>query len=178
MNTDWGKSIDEIPGKNAGYGGKNRSHLTAWLSEDDGKTWRGGLMLDERATVSYPDGFQAAGPEKHSVVNTRFTLAETDALAKDIASKQEETAKGFVSLFDGKSFEGWEQKGNWTIEDGAFARAPGGGSLTYTSALVPDDFELRFEWNVSKGCNSGVYHRPARYSANRFTDLTALRQST
>ena len=36
-----------------------RSLLTAWLSDDDGKTWRGGLMLDERTGVSYPDGFQA-----------------------------------------------------------------------------------------------------------------------
>ena len=33
--------------------------LSAWLSEDDGKTWQGGLMLDERNGVSYPDGFQA-----------------------------------------------------------------------------------------------------------------------
>lgn len=38
---------------------KTRSHLIARLSEDDGKTWTGGLMLDERAGVSYPDGVQA-----------------------------------------------------------------------------------------------------------------------
>ena len=36
-----------------------RSHLTAFLSDDDGQTWRGGLLLDERPGVSYPDGFQA-----------------------------------------------------------------------------------------------------------------------
>jgi hypothetical protein len=35
-----------------------RSHLTAWLSEDDGVTWTGGLCLDEREGVSYPDGVQ------------------------------------------------------------------------------------------------------------------------
>jgi predicted neuraminidase len=45
-----GKHIDRHEG---------RSQLTAWLSEDDGKTWKGGLMLDERKGVSYPDGFQA-----------------------------------------------------------------------------------------------------------------------
>lgn len=38
---------------------KKRSHLTAFLSDDDGKTWLGGLLLDERTGVSYPDGFQA-----------------------------------------------------------------------------------------------------------------------
>ena len=38
---------------------KKRSHLTAFVSDDDGKSWRGGLLLDERDGVSYPDGFQA-----------------------------------------------------------------------------------------------------------------------
>jgi len=37
----------------------HRSHLTAFLSDDDGKTWKGGLLLDERFGVSYPDGVQA-----------------------------------------------------------------------------------------------------------------------
>ena len=41
-------------------GVKGRSHLTAFVSEDDGRTWKGGLMLDERAGVSYPDGVQAS----------------------------------------------------------------------------------------------------------------------
>lgn len=37
-----------------------RSHLTAFLSKDDGKTWEGGFVLDERKGVSYPDGQQMA----------------------------------------------------------------------------------------------------------------------
>ena len=37
-----------------------RSHLTAFVSKDDGKTWSGGLLLDERSGVSYPDGQQTA----------------------------------------------------------------------------------------------------------------------
>jgi hypothetical protein len=37
-----------------------RSHLTAFVSNDDGKTWQGGLLLDERNGVSYPDGQQTA----------------------------------------------------------------------------------------------------------------------
>ena len=36
-----------------------RSHLTALLSEDDGETWRGGLLLDGRRDVSYPDAAEA-----------------------------------------------------------------------------------------------------------------------
>ena len=36
-----------------------RSHLTAYLSDDDGQSWSGGLLLDERKGVSYPDGVEA-----------------------------------------------------------------------------------------------------------------------
>lgn len=35
-----------------------RQNLTAWISQDDGQTWEGGLLLDERDGVSYPDGCQ------------------------------------------------------------------------------------------------------------------------
>ena len=38
---------------------KGRSNLSAWLSEDEGLTWKGGLIIDEREGISYPDGFQA-----------------------------------------------------------------------------------------------------------------------
>jgi hypothetical protein len=41
-----------------GVGGPNRTHLTAYLSDDDGVSWRGGLLLEERG-CSYPDGVQA-----------------------------------------------------------------------------------------------------------------------
>lgn len=32
-----------------------RSHLAAWVSDDDGQTWIGDLLIDEREQVSYPD---------------------------------------------------------------------------------------------------------------------------
>lgn len=35
-----------------------RKDLTAYLSSDNGKSWKGGLPLDERRGVSYPDGQQ------------------------------------------------------------------------------------------------------------------------
>jgi len=38
---------------------EQRSHLTAYLSDDDGQSWHGGLVLDSRLPVSYPDGDQA-----------------------------------------------------------------------------------------------------------------------
>ena len=94
----------------------------------------------------------------------RILLSAFTLLCPLLASALEpaEEGLGFVSLFDGKTFAGWEHAGNWVIEDGAFYRKAKGGSLTYTTATVPDDFELRFEWKVSKGCNSGVYYRPGQ----------------
>ncbi len=38
-----------------------------------------------------------------------------------------------------------------------------GGSLVYPLKPIPDDFELRFEWKVAPGSNSGVYYRPTQY---------------
>ncbi len=45
-----------------GRNGKDvgRSEITAFLSEDEGKTWTGGLVLDPRENVSYPDFGQTA----------------------------------------------------------------------------------------------------------------------
>jgi hypothetical protein len=75
----------------------------------------------------------------------------------------EEEAAGFELLFDGKSLDGWKHSGNWKIADGVLTRDGKGGSLVYEKAKVPDDFELRFEWKVATGSNSGVYYRPGQY---------------
>jgi predicted neuraminidase len=37
-----------------------RENITAFISDDDGKTWKGGLLLDKRPGVAYPDGVQSA----------------------------------------------------------------------------------------------------------------------
>ncbi len=54
-----------------------RSNLKAFLSDDDGKTWGKGLLLDDRAEVSYPDGFQAPDGTIHIAYDwNRHTDAE------------------------------------------------------------------------------------------------------
>lgn len=102
------------------------------------------------------------------VIVSRVTLAaaaQSDAkpAAASVGLSAEQVKLGFESLFDGQSFTGWEQKGNWVIADGAFYRKDKGGDLTWKVKQIPNDFELRFEWKVSKGCNSGVYYRPGQY---------------
>lgn len=73
-----------------------RSHLTASLSSDEGKTWLGELVLDERDKVSYPDGVQAPDGSIYvlydrdrrkecEILFAKFT--EADVLAGEFVSK-------------------------------------------------------------------------------------------
>jgi hypothetical protein len=80
---------------------------------------------------------------------------------------------GFEPIFDGKSLDGWKHGGNWDVVDGVIARVSKGGSLVYEKQTVPDDFELRFEWKVAKGCNSGVYYRPGQYEYQVLDDANS-----
>jgi len=73
-----------------------RSHLSAFLSDDDGKTWKGGLLLDERNGVSYPDGFESPDGLIHILYDwNRHTdgeillakFREEDVLAGKVVSK-------------------------------------------------------------------------------------------
>jgi hypothetical protein len=84
------------------------------------------------------------------------------ASSEAILSTEEKTA-GFKLLFNGKNLEGWEAGKNWEVKDGVITRINGGGGLTYKAEKVPDDFELRFEWKIAEGSNSGIYYRPGQY---------------
>ena len=76
-----------------------RQDLTAWISKDDGKNWAGGLLLDEREGVSYPDGCQDkdgniwiiydyARYVEGDILLARFT--EEDVMAEKLVSPQSE----------------------------------------------------------------------------------------
>lgn len=75
----------------------------------------------------------------------------------------EEKRLEFRLLFNGKDLAGWKHGGNWIAQDGAIRRHAKGGNLVYRESKVPDDFELRFEWKVAAGSNSGIYYRPTQY---------------
>lgn len=92
---------------------------------------------------------------KHLVaLGFALAFASTAAIAQEAS---------FQTLFDGNSLDGWKHGGNWVVEDGVITRTGKGGSLVYAAAKIPDDFELRFEWKVAEGSNSGVYYRPGQY---------------
>jgi hypothetical protein len=82
--------------------------------------------------------------------------------------KSPESSSKTVELFDGKTFKGWHnfngtgEVKSWAIEDGNLvclgtaADAHGGDIVTDAEY---ENFELAWEWKITKGGNSGVmYH--------------------
>lgn len=81
-------------------------------------------------------------------------LLATSAMAEE---------KGWISLFDGKTLDGWTSPtggkpgAGWKVEDGSIHREAKGGDLISEKAY--GDFELEFEWKISAKGNSGVKYR-------------------
>jgi hypothetical protein len=66
---------------------------------------------------------------------------------------------GWVTLFDGKSLNGWDQIGdsNWKIADGVAVADKGNGFLVSKASY--GDFQLRAEFWVGDDANSGIFIR-------------------
>lgn len=76
------------------------------------------------------------------------------AATTSLAVTPEEEKEGFVSLFDGRTLEGWQGAVNgYAAEDGAIVCNRGGNLYT---AREYSDFVFRFEFIVPEGGNNGV----------------------
>ncbi len=95
----------------------------------------------------------------------------TAAFLSSYAEKQngisvQEKQDGWKLLFDGQSLAGWKNYNEpgiskWSVEDGCLAASGTGSDSTgyIITEKQYDNFELNFEWKISKGGNSGViYH--------------------
>jgi hypothetical protein len=119
----------------------------------------------------------------------RFALALT-ALgfsAGFLVQKAVSQEAGWVTLFDGKSLDGWDQVGesNWRVEDGAIVvDKMAGKDPGYLVSKKPyKNFVVRVEFWSSDDANSGIYFRcldPKKitdrtcYEANRSTSRSEL----
>ena len=80
-------------------------------------------------------------------------------------------AEGYTVIFDGTSLNGWRGYGKdnvparWTIEDGCLkftgtgageSQSGDGGDIIFTKKFK--NFEMKFDWKISKGGNSGVFY--------------------
>lgn len=71
----------------------------------------------------------------------------------------DDSEEGFRPLFNGQSLEGWKVCGGkqdkWAAEDGCICCLGGGGGYLMTTQEYAD-YDLRLEYKMSKGGNSGV----------------------
>ena len=128
------------------------------------------------ASAARPD--VAAGPATPSA--PRGSSSELASEAPPNTLTEAERAAGWRLLFDGHSFAGWKIYGHeddeiehWTIEDEAlhFTRdvsiagliwnhvnpfTPGAVDLMTRERFA--DFELRIDWRISEGGNSGIFY--------------------
>lgn len=95
----------------ASLGRQQRREITAFVSRDDGRTWSGGLVLDERIGCTYPDAQQTADGTIHvvwdfqrsrdqEILLTTFreedVLAATTAVADRVKANRRLVSKGGV----------------------------------------------------------------------------------
>ena len=104
-----------------------------------------------------------AAPAAVTPAETATAQAQDDAAQPPSAAADADEA-GFVPLFDGQSLAGWHlyQKAGqpitgWKVADGSIERTAQAGDLI--SDRDYGDFDLRFEWKISSGGNSGVFYR-------------------
>lgn len=91
--------------------------------------------------------------------------AQTPSREAPAELSAEERRAGFRSLFDGRNldaFKGWNRPTiprGWSIKDGTLTFTPGteGGDIATKDEF--DNFELRLQWRISEGGNSGIMLR-------------------
>jgi len=86
-----------------------------------------------------------------------------------VTSSSQAQANGWVSLFDGKSVNGWHKYGGaaagtaWKVADGALYldtsmksswQIANGGDIVTDKEY--ENFDLKLEWKISPGGNSGI----------------------
>lgn len=97
-----------------------------------------------------------------------FSFNSISCSEKSSPNTLTETEKkdGWVLLFDGKTTNGWHlykkpgETPAWTVVDGELKVEPGESNGTHGDIItdkVFENFDLSFEWKISKGGNSGVF---------------------
>ena len=79
------------------------------------------------------------------------------------ADKPAKKSAAWITLFDGKTTAGWRGFGKeafpdrgWSVEDGWLKHTAKAGGGDLVSERKFTDFELRFQWKIAPGGNSGV----------------------
>ena len=103
-------------------------------------------------------------------------------LSSYAVSSAQEKQDGWVSMFNGKTLEGWTQKNGfakYSIKDGAIVGTTAKGSPNSFLCTVKEygDFELEFEVKVDNQLNSGVQIRSQTKKGKQSTPFKTGRVS-
>ena len=114
-------------------------------------------------------GISCTGGKKPAEQEKSATVAEETVGPNQLTQKEKED--GWILLFDGQTSNGWrgynktEFPTGWEIVDGTLhckgsgqgeAGGPDGGDIIYDKKFK--DFDLKVEWKISKGGNSGIFY--------------------
>ena len=96
--------------------------------------------------------------KRWSTVGIALALAGFAALAS-VQRTSAQADGGWISLFDGKTLDNFNQVGNanWRIEDGAIVADRGNGFLVSKKSYT--DYQIRAEFWVDSEANSGIFIR-------------------
>ena len=98
-------------------------------------------------------------------------IAPAEAIA---ILKKESDNTGFVSIFNGENFDGWEgPTDNYQINDGVLTCKPGKGGTIYT-AKEYEDFVVRLEFKLPPGGNNGLAIRYPGSGDTAYVGMTEL----
>ncbi len=83
-----------------------------------------------------------------------------------------EKAEGFVSIFDGKTLDGWHntEKGGYAVENGVIYCTPKNRGKLFTKKEY-DNFVLRLDIKLYPGCNNGVGLRASMQGTTAYTGM-------
>ncbi|MCS7066117.1 MAG: DUF1080 domain-containing protein, partial [Fimbriimonadales bacterium] len=88
-----------------------------------------------------------------------IALQEPTAQPAPNQLSEEEQKAGWKLLFNGKDLSGWavvDLPEAWTVEEGALVCTGRGGGMIYAEGVYKN-FELKLDFKVSPGGNSGVF---------------------
>lgn len=116
------------------------------------------------------DVWLSAAYQDHVLGGIKYALGlekgNDAAVSTDYSISREEKREGFKPLFNGTNLDGWklrnkDGKASWSVQNGnlvnSFGKDEHGTDLV--SAEKFKDFVIRYEYQVPKGSNSGLYLR-------------------
>ncbi len=120
-------------------------------------------------------GFAIAGSQVFysckSSVKTADTVSTAEVVDPNNSLTDQEKTEGWELMFDGKTTKGWRKydttvfpDSGWVVDSGTLrcigsgmGEAGGkGGDILYDKKFK--DFDLKLEWKISQGGNSGIFY--------------------